>query len=381
MSEQPTVALARVSKGLEEAVAQVLEAVVPREAVVRGAKVLIKPNFHGGSGYTSLAVVEALVRWAQAAGAAAVVVGEGPYFGLADVSGYFSQIGASELCRKLGVPLVCFHDGDYTLLSPGQPALPPTVGVTKWLAWADLVVNAPVMKTHFNTLTTLAMKNLKGFLRPADKRALHERDLHLALAALAQLIRPHVHLLDGTTAYEGMGPSAATPVNYGLVLASADAMALDTVANWLMGFAPAQVRYLREAERLGLGRLPARSEEVAALTNVPLAELTALRRPFVPPYAAAQADYPRLELSTHLACSGCLMNLFTALRELQQLGRAAELTGRVAIGKAPGQVDLAVGNCTYAAWETAPHVRGCPPTIEAIKQALQEHLQGRGASG
>jgi hypothetical protein len=75
------------------------------------------------------------------------------------------------------------------------------------------------------------------------------------------------------------------------------------------------------------------------------------------------------------------MNLFTALRELQQLGRAAELTGRVAIGKAPGQVDLAVGNCTYAAWETAPHVRGCPPTIEAIKQALQEHLQGRGASG
>lgn len=337
-----------------------------------GANVLVKPNLHGGSGYTSMQAIEATVNWLRDMGAGKVVVGEGPYYGLDNPWPYFSEIGATGLCRRLGVKLVNFHEHDYTLVRSNMPALPESIGITRWVEWADVVVSLAVMKTHFNTLTTLSIKNLKGFIRRQDKRDIHRMDLHLAIAALARLIRPHINIIDASVAYEGMGPSNATPVPMNLVIAASAAFDADVIANWLMGFEPARVRYLREAERLGLGQIPADDEGVAGLCNVPVARMRALRRRFEAPYEAAARDYPNLRISTDLACSGCVMNLFTALKELREAGKAGRLRGTVAVGKPPQALDLAVGNCTFAAWDDAPHVEGCPPHIEDIKAALEQ---------
>lgn len=365
---------------LAEAVAAAMERAGLGGVIPRGAKVLVKPNFHGGEGYTSPGVVGAVVRWARAAGAGEVVVGEGPFFGMTGVAEYFERIGASRLCDDLGVRLENLHDGGYRVFETGLPALPPELGVSEWFDWADVVVNLPVMKTHFNTLTTLATKNLKGLLRPEDKRDLHKRDLHLAIAAIASLIRPQVNLLDATVAYEGMGPSSGTPVELGLLVASGSVFYLDAVANWLMGFEPTQVRYLREAERLGLGEMPATDAAVAALTADPEG-LPRLRRRLKRPYETAAEDYPDLRITADLACSGCLMNLFTALAELRGAGRFSP-RGHVALGRVADEdaPDLALGVCTFSAWDRCEPVMGCPPSLEAMKEALRAKLAGEGVS-
>ncbi|MBC7287410.1 MAG: DUF362 domain-containing protein [Armatimonadetes bacterium] len=338
---------------------------------VAGRRVLLKPNLHGGLGNTSPQVIAAVIRWARAGGAAEVLLGEGPYYGLMDITAYIEDVGVAQVCRELDVPFVCFHSGKYRIVSPGCAALPSQLGITEWFDWADLVISVPVMKTHFNTLTTLAFKNLKGFIRPQDKRALHSLDLHRAIAALGTVIRPHIHVIDATVAYEGMGPSAGVPVDMGLLLASSDAFAIDVVANWLMGFEPPTVRYLLEAQSLGLGKLPADHEELGALTNVPLADLQRWRRHFERPYQAWENKYPNLRISSERACSGCLMNLFTALRDLEQEGLASALHGWIAIGKAPTGADLVIGNCTFSAWDSTDCVPGCPPLIAEIKAALR----------
>ncbi len=373
MSE-PAVHIEQVGDDIARAVAKVLRPFEPR---ARAGRVLIKPNLHGGHGYVAPEVLDAVVGWANDCGAAEVVVGEGPYWGVANFETYVEETGAADVCRRHGVALINLHEHEYELLRPQMPTLPETLGVSKWLAWADLSISVPVMKTHLNTLVTLAFKNLKGLIRPEDKREIHKCDLHLAVAALPLFVRPDVHLLDATVAYEGMGPGNATPVQMGLVIASTDPFALDCVATWLMGIEPAKVRYLREAERLGLGQLPASDEAVAALAGITLDRLAQWRRQFELPYEAAHAEYPSLHISTELACSGCVMNLFSALRELKTEGIAERLRGTVAVGKPPEQVDLAVGNCTFAAWEAAAYVAGCPPTIAEIKQALRERLSDR----
>ena len=368
---QAKVSVAQTHGGLADAVGQVLR---PYAARARGGRVLVKPNLHGGHGYVAPEVLDAVLQWTKDCGAAEVVVGEGPYWGMSDFERYAEQIGAAEVCRRHGVRLINLHEHEYDIVRPEMPALPERLGVSKWLAWADLSISVPVMKTHLNTLVTLAFKNLKGLIRPQDKRDIHTKDLHLAVAALPLFVQPDVHLLDATVAYEGMGPGNATPVEMGLVMASADPFALDCLGAWLMGIEPAKLRYLREAERLGLGRLPAGGDAVAALADVAPERLGGWRRQFKLPYEAAEAEYPDLRISTKLACSGCVMNLFSALRELKAEGMAEGLRGTVAVGKPPEQVDLAVGNCTFAAWDGAAHLPGCPPTIAEIKRALQETL-------
>jgi uncharacterized protein (DUF362 family) len=367
----PRVGIASTRDGVNVAVGQVMALADCDGCVGRNAKVLVKPNLHGGEGYTSMAAIAAIVNWALDMGAGQVVVGDGPYYGMTETGSYFERIGLAELCRNLGATLVNFHDGEYDILNPNLPALPQVIGISKWVRWADVVISMPVMKTHFNTLTTLAIKNLKGFLRPQDKREIHKMDLHLAIAALAKIVQPHISIIDGSVAYEGMGPNDGRPVEMGLMLASSSAFSVDVVANWLMGFEPAKVRYLREAERLGCGRIPASDDELAQMVQCPAHYLKNLRRRFQEPYEAAEQNYPNLSISAALACSGCLMNLFTALKELAAEGLGSALRGTVAIGKPPGTVDLAVGNCTFAVWESAAHVEGCPPTINAIKQAMQ----------
>ena len=360
--------------GTQAAIAAALDATGLGELLVPGAKVLVKPNYHGAEGHTATEFVEALVREAMARGAGEIVVGDGPNYGMDDAADYFEHIGIADACRRLGVPLVTFHLGEYDLVEPGLRALPKTIGVTKWLAWADVVINAPVMKTHFNVATTLAIKNMKGCIRPNDKRDLHMMDLHLAIAGLATILHPQITVMDATVAYEGMGPAAGTPVDMGLVLAGVTPFEVDVVANWLMGHEPAQIRYLREAERLGLGEMPASVEAIAARTNLGADELLALRRNFARPYDEAQASFPNLRINAEMACSGCLSNLFTALSEMKAAGEADDLRGYVVIGRVPeGDCpDLAVGGCTFSAWDDCESVPGCPPTIEQIKTALRK---------
>jgi TPP-dependent indolepyruvate ferredoxin oxidoreductase alpha subunit len=59
--------------------------------------------------------------------------------------------------------------------------------------------------------------------------------------------------MDAIVAMEGEGPSAGSPKNVGLILASPDAVALDAIASTLIGLDPMQVHTTRNAEKRGMG--------------------------------------------------------------------------------------------------------------------------------
>ena len=337
------------------------------EAVALGDVVLVKPNQHGGSGYTSAAVIRAAVQWAQGRGAGEVWVGDGPFWGIADARSYFAETGLLAVCEATGARVLDFHQGPFRVTATGSADLPAEVGFSEYLYEADVVLNVPVAKTHFNTLVTLGVKNLKGCLRPTDKRALHELELHTALAEVARLLKPRLAatIVDATTGWEGMGPAAATPVEMGLLVASADLVAADAVACDLMGIDPAQVRLLRACVERGVGE--------AALDRIEVVgeEPAGHRHRFQLPYEALAAGFPGLALHSDRACSGCAMNLFRALEVAHDHGQRVTCDA-VVIG--PGVVTegqtLLVGHCTRAGWAALPHVRGCPPRVDLIREAL-----------
>jgi uncharacterized protein (DUF362 family) len=118
------------------------------------------------------------------------------------------------------------------------------------------IVHLPTVKTHMYTTTTGAMKNAFGGLLTKYRHYTHSwiHETLVDLLAIQQEIHPGIlAIMDGTTAGNGPGPRLMEPVEKNVILASADQVAIDAVAAWLMGFQPLEIDYIRLAHERGLG--------------------------------------------------------------------------------------------------------------------------------
>jgi uncharacterized protein (DUF362 family) len=343
------------------------------DCISRGDRVLIKPNMHGGGGHGSEEGMTAACRWAFSKGAREVVLGDGSFWGNKDVRGYFERTGLLAACEATGAVPADFHVLPFRLLHPESPHVPRVLGVSRLVYDCDVVINMPIIKTHLHTMITIALKNVKGFLRPVDKRRLHETELNRALGIVNALVQPQVTatLCDGLTGWEGMGPSNATPVDLGLFMASRDPVALDTVACQLMQLEPESVKLLRECAQRGVGTMaPAEIEVVGE-------RLEDHRRRFKLPYEALADDYPGVTIFSEGACTGCTLSLCNALTETRKEGHPLPV-GRLLIGPGPEtEADLLIGRCAGQGRSETVDVPGCPPTATAICEAFAKLAKKR----
>jgi uncharacterized protein (DUF362 family) len=149
---------------------------------------------------------------------------------------------------------------------------------------SDCRISLTLPKTHDTVLVTLSIKNMvmgslvnrrlaahpdRPFWRDrlgraiwghgngwgSDKAAMHQGYpmMNINLALVAQLVRPHLSVLDGHVAMEGAGPSDGALVPWGIAIAGADPLAVDVLAARLMGFDPNEIGYLNYCAHLGLG--------------------------------------------------------------------------------------------------------------------------------
>jgi hypothetical protein len=97
----------------------------------------------------------------------------------------------------------------------------------------------------------------------SDKLAMHQGypAIHLNLYKLAHVVRPHLSVIDGTVGMEGNGPIAGTAVDLGVVIASTDFLAADSLAAHVMGFNLEEIGYLYYCYLDGMGAgLPSEME-------------------------------------------------------------------------------------------------------------------------
>lgn len=367
------VGLVRAVGHLTTAVDAALSAIGMADCVAPGTSVLIKPNLHGGPGHTSPEMMAAVCLWVASRGARRVLLGDGPYWGMADCRPYFAAAGVYRACAESGAEPVFFHTHPYRLHHLDDPAVPRVLGVSQYLYEVDVAISLPVMKTHFHTGITIALKNLKGCLRPVDKRRLHERDLVPALAVVNELVQPlvNVTLCDATVAYEGMGPAGGTPVPLGLLVASQDPVATDVVCCQLMGLAPSQVKLIGATAARGVGVAdPSRVEVLGE-------QVAAHARRFERPEEALARQFPGLTVRSERACSVCGQNLVLALQELQAAG---ESPGEMCVAIGAGEhteADVLIGACALRGPVARAGVGGCPPSVAETREALQQGTQGR----
>ena len=203
------------------------------QAIGRGDKVLVKPNFNSPDpfpGSTDLAFLRAVIECLLEEGAK-VTIGESSGGIWRPTRNVFHKLGVFDLAKHLNVDLIAFEDrsddwlrvkidGDYLRV----------VTMPRSAYEADKIVYLPCMKTHSLARFSGALKLAVGFMHPGERRALHARHLEQKIAEISLCWQPNLVIMDGRKGFVSGGPDKGQLVEPGLLLASGDLVAIDIEA-------------------------------------------------------------------------------------------------------------------------------------------------------
>jgi len=227
--------------------------------VQAGQNVLLKPNMLSAKApergiTTHPFVLEAMVREVQSVGGK-ISIGDSPSGAIKGVKRCWENTGFLQVSKKTGVPLINFEAAGTVQKDIGGNRYHLSRAVHE----ADVLINLPKFKTHGYTLFTGAIKNCYGTLPGFQKATMHKRYPHPThfsriLVDIYAAVRPALTLMDGILGMEGNGPATGILRQTGLILASADGVALDAVAAALMGFKEDEIDAIRFAGERGIGQ-------------------------------------------------------------------------------------------------------------------------------
>lgn len=119
---------------------------------------------------------------------------------------------------------------------------------------SDVFINVPVLKSHGGATISIAMKNLMGIVW--DREFWHKNDLHQCIADFATYRKPDLNIIDAYRVMKKNGPrgvSVEDVVTMKAQIISRDIVAADAAATKLFGLEPANIGFITNAEKLGLG--------------------------------------------------------------------------------------------------------------------------------
>ena len=335
----------------------------------RSKKVALKPNIlgtvlpeEGATTHTEL--VCAAIEYLQENGFKNIFIMEGAWVG-DDTQTAFNVLGYNAISKKYGVPLIDLQTDESVRLD----AKGMKISVCKKALDMDFVINMPVAKGHCQTLITCALKNNKGVIPNSEKRRFHTLGLHKPIAHLNTVVRSDFILVDnicGDLDFEEGG----NPVYMNRVLAFRDPVLCDSYMCGCLGLDPAEVEYIRLAEKLGAGCGDVERANLIKIGKTTDAKVSAQTIP-------SHTKVARLSkyVESDNSCSACYSQLIYALNRLSDEGLLKGDKAKIVNGQGyhckegePGKVGI--GGCT-AGYD--PSLKGCPPRAIDIYNFLKEN--------
>jgi uncharacterized protein (DUF362 family) len=197
-------------------------------------------------------LVGEVVRLCLGAGAAAVSVTDNP---INDPASCFTLSGIAKAAESAGARVILPDAAAFrpTTVAGGRliqdwPLLfEPLRGATR------LIGIAPV-KDHHRSGASMTMKNWYGLL--GGRRNIFHQDIHTIIFELAQLVRPTLVILDGTTTMMSNGPTGGSLDDLSdtrTMIVATDPVAADAFGATLLGKTAADLPFITRAAGAGLG--------------------------------------------------------------------------------------------------------------------------------
>jgi uncharacterized protein (DUF362 family) len=310
------------SPEVEAAVAEVCDSLTDR-GLFRAANVVVKPNVFmpHAPATTDPRVTAGVVAWLLDAGAAEVTVAEessiSTHIGRrSNTAEALRTTGYDQLIDSFGSPRVRLAE----LRSEGtvrtkveQGMVLQEVDYPALLAEADRFVNVPILKYHLQTGITCAVKNTWAAAAPLQRMANHCWDLAKALLDVHTLRPPDLTVVDALQPLT-RDHSYGDPLDWRLIMASTDSIALDALGAHLLGFEhPLAIETTRLGAEAGLGVADLDRITVEGLPKAELPRAAGAELLSVP------AEFPPLEIEWHCGervGPGCVAYVVAGLRSV-----------------------------------------------------------------
>jgi uncharacterized protein (DUF362 family) len=227
-----------------------------RRFIAKGDVVVVKPNIGWDrrpeqAATTNPEVVATLVKLCFEAGARKVKVFDRT---CNDARRCYVQSGIEAAARAAGAEVSFVDERRFR-----EVPIPHGVAIKAWpiyidLLEADKVISAPIAKHHGLCRLTLCHKNWMGVMGE-NRGRIHQR-LDDTLVDISTVIKPAFTVLDAVRILTNHGPQGGDPADVrrlDTVIAGTDLVAIDAYGTTLFGLTGADIGYVREAARRGLG--------------------------------------------------------------------------------------------------------------------------------
>ena len=201
--------------------------------IKKGDRVLLKVNLVAGHDISRRVTTDpTIVRTV-----ASLVLEQGATPFIADSPGIDNfnraaeRAGFIQVARDLGIE--CHELTDPVELPHDETADYHRISVSKYVLEADKIINLAKLKTHGQMYLTMGTKNLFGTVPGRLKAGWHynvglnrERFASL-LIDIYRGVKPTFTLLDAVIGMDGDGPTSGNPYNFGYLVGTTDALAMD----------------------------------------------------------------------------------------------------------------------------------------------------------
>ena len=229
--------------------------------IKKGDKVVIKPNLVSRKNpdeavTTHPDILRAVINMAvEAGGIVTVAESPGGPYNAAILKSVYSACGVDKAVEGTNATLNL--DTSFTEVHFPEGRTIKKMPIINPILEADVIISLAKLKTHAMTSYTGAVKNLYGVIPGTHKAELHfrldeRRAFCSMLVDLCECVKPTLSIMDAVWGMEGNGPTAGQSRHIGIVMASANAHALDKTACELIDYTVDEVDTVREAVERGL---------------------------------------------------------------------------------------------------------------------------------
>ncbi|MBN1801360.1 MAG: DUF362 domain-containing protein [Candidatus Lokiarchaeota archaeon] len=399
--EKPIVSVAH-DENIKNAVIKCLDSINLPD--LNDKTILLKPNVGREAGSllginTNSEVVKVVFNYLKERFKARFLIGDSPIINT-DTKKAFEQSGYSLLLKEEGLEFIDLDEPNPIEIDIPQGTVLKNIKLTGYLNEIDYLISIPVLKMHMHCGASLGFKNLKGLIYKREKTRLHHlqnpeaieelkkknkkiKELDVAIADLARVIKPDLVVIDGSYAMEGMGPSSGDQVRLDTIIASTHPIAADIVAlalvqpDWNLSDVP-HVEIISS-------RLNPSITSVKDIMTIP-SDIQNFIHPIEPPPTTITIKYKNVHLVDVDSCSACLSTIFNLLKNNKDLIDTLFTTKsplRLAIGKGIKDSDLyedtyLIGNCTAMhKGKGCCFIKGCTPVESSIVKAIYDNVKLR----
>ncbi|MHA2035303.1 MAG: DUF362 domain-containing protein [Promethearchaeota archaeon] len=397
-AEIPVVSLAR-NENIDKAVISCLDNLnIPD---ITGKNVLLKPNvgreaeIRSGIN-TNPDIVSAIFNYLKERYNAKFFIGDSPIINT-NSQVAFEKSGYSSLLADKNLRFIDLDEPPPIVKKIPQGKLLKEIKLSGYWNDFDYLISIPVLKMHMHTGASLSFKNLKGLIYRRDKISLHHlrdpvlisqiresmeniKELDIAIADLAHVIKPNLAIIDASYVQEGMGPSSGSCVKMDTVIASTNFLAADIIAlaltqpEWTLGEVP-HLKLISES----IQNMPKTQDDIKTIPQ----NIQEFMKPLEPPPKSITIKYNNVNLVDVESCSACLSTVFNLLKNNKKFideNFTSEKPLNLAIGKGIKESDLysdtfLIGNCTSELEENGTFIKGCTPVESTILRRIKDNLK------